>query len=302
MVDWVSFAVSLTSVAISAAAYRSGQPKLTLTAKGPVLVLGLDEGGLLPVVVVEIVNDGGRAAHINNVLLSGAGLVGKPIRGSTGAIGLEPGGDKKTWIFDYNDLRRQLAEQARTEFRDPQSPVMIYATAQSGRKVLRSEAVQVNPPGVHTAHLTRKDKRQRRYQSWLRPRPMILGVIPLSDRSTQLRPHVMISNSDRGIVRPGQLALVVEREDGSRSRVEAVPPVRTPPVWGGRSRNVKVPFVEERAGMPGDKYSWVFEQKGHLWWGQPAAAFTEREALDARTRYAEQERLKLLAQSSDDLT
>lgn len=94
--------------------------------------------------------------------------------------------------------------------------MMIRSPAQSGKNVLRSNAVQLTPPGVATARQTRKDRWQRHIQSWRRPNPMILGGIALRDFREPRLPHVTISISDRGFLRTGRLVLVVEREDGSR--------------------------------------------------------------------------------------
>ncbi|OBJ16209.1 hypothetical protein [Mycobacterium colombiense] len=292
MVEWLAFVVSLLALGVSAAAYRSGIPRLTVKAKGPVMLVDAERSDLETAIIVTVVNDGGQIAYINRVSLHGGGLVGKLSRGEQQRIEIGPRGDKRTWIFDYNDLRDQLAEQARTEFRDPKAPVLIQATVETGTKVMRTNAIQVNPPGVAEAHQTKKDRWRRRYQSWRRPYPMILGGIALRDESAPDLPHVMISNSDRGVIRRGKLVLVVEHEDGSRARVASVAPVRTPSVWGRRSRSVEVPFLDESMVTAGETYSWVFQYKDALRWGQPAHAFTSSEARATQARYAEEKRLR----------
>lgn len=51
---------------------------------------------------------------------------------------------------------------------------------------------------------------------------------------------------------------------------------------------------------PGDTYSWVFDHKNRLRWGQPAHAFTASEARGMRARFAEQEQQKLASGPTDD--
>lgn len=156
--------------------FSGGVPIKQATPDGkgprPVMLIDHQTGEQSVAVIVTVTNDGGQLAHVNGVYLHGGGVVGRLTRGPVRRVEIGPRGDKRTWMFDYTGLREQLAEQARTEFRDPNAPMMIRATVHNGKNVLRSNAVQVNPPGVATAHQTRRDRWRRFHQSWRRPYPM----------------------------------------------------------------------------------------------------------------------------------
>jgi hypothetical protein len=284
VVEWFAFGVSLVSLAVSVAAYRSGIPRLKVSASGPAMLVGDVEPGPRFGIIVTVVNDGGKAARITSVQLVAAGVVGRPIRGPRHPVVLEAAGDQQTWIFDAQDLSRQLGEQVRTQFRDPTEPLLMRATVRTGSKTIQSGTVQVNPPGVATARQTRRQRWKRRYQSWFRPSAFILACFPTAEE-LDLRTHrVMINNTGRGVLPASELVLTVWHADGGRELVQDYEPVGVPRIFGGRSKFVEVSLVDDSRATPGDTYYWVLRLRDFLHWGQPATTFTISQVPDLKAR------------------
>ncbi|WP_431231349.1 hypothetical protein ACQ856_17310 [Mycolicibacterium psychrotolerans] len=278
MVEWLALIVSTLAFGVSVVAYRAGRPRLIVEAEGPVGFfdrVDADAPSHYAAVIVTVTNEGGSVAHISSVYLAEGGLVGKLTRGPKGSVEIPAGGARRTWIFDYGDLRQQLAEQARTQFRDPRASMFIRATVKWGRTMLRSNAIQVNPPGIATAHQTRKDIWRRRYRSWRHPSPMIIACYPVTPDELRSRTHeILVENPDLGVIAACELVPVVTHADGSREIVQSVDTFKVRAIRGRRSRRIAVPLIDDFEANVDDEFSWVIKTRGHLHWGQPAGAFT----------------------------
>ena len=291
MADWFADGVSLLALGVSGATYLTGRPRLKVTAGPPTMLVGIapDRHGPRIGTIVTVVNDGGKAVLINTVHLGANGVVGKLISAPQPNVVLEAGGDRRSWIFDSRDLHQQLAEQVRTQLRDPNAPLRMRATVHTGSKTKQSGIIQVNPPGGTTPRpLARRELWQQRYRSWFRPTAFILTFAPTAEE-LGLRTHrVMVNNTGRGVLPASELVLTVSHSDASRGLVQGYQPVSLPRISGRQSKVVEVSLVDDSQASPGDTYHWVLRLRGFLHWGQPAVACLISQIPELRARLSGQ--------------
>jgi hypothetical protein len=302
-VDWwarafglIGIVISLGGLAISAANYWHGRPRLKTTAQTSMVHgFGDQQDEWRPCVVVTITNDGGAEVLITNVQLQGRRLNGRLLKGPGASYELKARGGSASWYFDHADLRQQLSESVTKELADNTQPVEVRPVIRIGRRVRspRGAVIYVNPPGVigdkrRTSWRGRIDVWRR---EWSRPVPTLDPISMLTAEDFDARQSILVvSNRYRRTAAPSELVLTVKHADERREPLAGQPPMPVPRIRGRRSVNVRVPFIDDSNGAPDDQFEWFLRTREGFG-GQPVAAAL----LSQRSHFAPQvEQLRII--------
>jgi hypothetical protein len=248
--------ISCAALAFSIVAFLRGLPIIRIDAK-LATVFGGDCGGR-PMIVVEVVNDGGAAAQVSNVFLDAVDgslreYPGELGRGPSVPCALAANGGHAVWWFDYDHLRQRAQDQVRDE------PLQVRATVKVGSHLRRQrDQVSITPRGSTTHHSSRRERNAARFRSWTHPGVVLYPPFSTaSDFDLVNRTEILgLYNTGRGVVRPRKLTLTVRHVDGSRDRVSGVAPVQIPRIWPRRHIALRVPLVDAPEPTEGDTYMW----------------------------------------------
>ncbi|KSU60854.1 hypothetical protein AS181_03770 [Gordonia sp. SGD-V-85] len=276
VVEWLSLVVSLIAAAISVVAYRSTLPRLKVTAKGPVILVG--QPTLRGAVQVRVDNNGGGSALVRSVVLRSVDShqvagpdndLPNPARPYT----LEPRGGTALWNFDT----QRLAHEAAGDVRD--TPLVVRAEVEIGTKKYRSGRVTLNLPGETRSHLDRRTRFKWWVESWISPRVSVQGAAysepPALDAEFV---EYRVETSGRGVTRRHKLTLVVEHAGNRRERVKGVDQIDLPRLRPRkRKSSVTLPVVDDSAREPGDEYWWIITRRDGVGTGHGIGAVTRSE-------------------------
>ncbi len=288
--DVLSIILSVLAITVSSIAIWFSIPRLKIN--GLVASVFSAEGNLGSVVQARVSNNGGASATIFAIeVRSRRGHVSaRPdpsLRGPGMPYEIAPRGGVGVWNFDYENLRRQAADNFWTK------PMRVDVVVTVGTKRKKSRGrIFVNPPGVFSADESSFLKLRRRLRdAWQQSLLLWCAVGPDDDPTADT--YTAVATKRRGgIAAPRYLAAAAQAEGQIKRKLDSIPVIKVRRAWPWEKRMLfEVPLLDGTLADPGEQLYWYEVDKDGVAGSLGHGAITVGEYREsARKMRQEQER------------